>query len=119
MIGVALLLLSGGCSTPVSAEARECIAHWNDSGPRGIVAEEGYVLAELTAGENKAGQGECGFLFHAGEGEPWRVYGIIVEGGAALGTWSSQAGSAWGTDSPEGEIVATVHVRTDGGLDQG
>jgi hypothetical protein len=112
----AILLLLGGCSTHVSAN--ECIAHWNDGGPRDVVAAEGYATVDVTAGENKAGQWGCGFLFHSRSGEPWRIYVITVEDGAVIGDWSSAVGSSWGTDSPDGPIRVTVEVRPNGSLDR-
>jgi hypothetical protein len=112
----AFLLLLGACS-PHGAEAAECITLWNDGGPRGVVAAEGYAVADVTAGENKAGQWGRGFLFHSRPHEPWRFYGVIVEDGA-VGDWDSMAGSSWGTDSPEGAILVTVNVRSDGSLNE-
>ena len=79
------------------------------------MAAEDYAVAEITAGENKAGQWGCGVLFHSGRGKPWRVYVSIVDGGV-VGRWDSQGGSSWGTDSPEGPIDATGRVRSDGSL---
>jgi hypothetical protein len=108
----AVLLLVTACS-PVSAT--DCISHWNQDGPHRDVAAEGYVVAEITSGENKAGPWGCGVLFHSGRGEPWRIYGAIVDGGV-VGRWDSQSGSSWGTDSPEGPIDANVPVRSDGSL---
>jgi hypothetical protein len=90
---------------------------WNDGGPRSAVAAEGYALADISAGENKAGQWECGFLFHSRPREPWRIYGVIVDDDAAVGNWDSTVtASSCGTDSPEGPILATVGVRSDGSL---
>jgi hypothetical protein len=112
----AVLLLLGACSTH-EAEAAECITLWNDGGPRGVVAAEGHTVAEVTAGENKAGQWGSGFLFHSRPRELWRFYGVIVRDGA-VGNWGSMAGSSWGTNSPEGPIQITVAVRSDGSLDE-
>jgi hypothetical protein len=111
----AVLLLLGACSTHVSGEASECVTLWNDGGPRGSVATEGYTLADVIPNENKAGQRGCGLLFHSGHGEPWQLYGIIIENGA-IGNWTSVAGSSWGTDSPEGPIQVTVGVHSNGSL---
>jgi hypothetical protein len=114
----AVLLLLGACSTH-GAEADECISLWNHGGPRSAVAAEGYALADVSAGENKAGQWGCGFLFHSRPREPWRIYGVIVENGAVVGNWGSTVtGSSWGSDSPEGPTLVTVGVRSDGSLDE-
>ena len=114
----AVLLLLGACSTHDLEEAGECITFWNEGGPRGLVAAEGHADADVTAGENKAGQRGCGFFFHSGPRKPWRFYGVIVEDGAVVGNWDSMAGSSWGTDSPEGAILVTVRVRSDGSLNK-
>lgn len=114
----AVLLLLGACSTHDLAEAGECITLWNDGGPRSVVAAEGHAVADVRAGENKAGQWGCSFLFHSRPREPWRIYGVIVEEGAVVGNWDSAAGSSWGTDSPEGPILVTVGVRSDGSLER-
>jgi hypothetical protein len=108
----AVLLIVTACS-PVSST--DCISHWNKGGPHAEVATEGYAVAEITAGENKAGQWGCGVLLHSGRGEPWRFYGALVDGGV-VGQWDSQGGSSWQTDSPEGPIDASVRVRSDGSL---
>ena len=113
-IGAALLVL-GACASRVSAD--ECIAHWNDNGPRDVVAAEKYSVSDVTAGQNKAGQWGCGLLFHSGEEEPWRIYVIIVEAGSVAGNWDSMAGSSWGIDSPEGPIQVMTGVNSDGTLD--
>jgi hypothetical protein len=115
-IGVVLVLL-GSCSSHVSAEAGECINLWNDGGPHGIVATEGYTVADVTPGENKAGQWGCGFLFHSHPGDPWRFYGITMEDGG-FGNWDTVTGSSWGTDSPEASNVVTVGVRSEGSLNE-
>ena len=112
----AVLLLLGGCSSH-GVETGECIVLWNSGGPRSVVAAEGYTAADVTDGENKAGQLGCGFLFHSRPREPWRFYGVIVRDGAVVGNWDSTVtGSSWGTDSPEGPILVTVGVRSDGSL---
>jgi hypothetical protein len=113
LLGAAMLVLAA-CSS--QASAGECIAHWNDSGPRDVVATEKHSAADITAGRNKAGQWGCGLLFHSGEGEPWRIYTIIVAAGTVAGNWDSMAGSSWGIDSPEGPIQVTVGVTSDGTL---
>ncbi len=110
---IAVLVLVAGCSGPLSAA--DCVTHWNESGPHADVAAERFAIAEISAGDNKAGQWGCGLLFHTGPGKPWRDYVAIVEGGVA-GHWDSQGGSSWGNDSPEGPIQATVRVRADGTL---
>lgn len=107
------MLLQAACSASLSVD--DCIRHWNDGGPRGVVAEEGYALAEVYAGRNKAAQWGCGMVFHSDRGEPWRSFGAIVEE-SSVGVWDTQTGESWGTDSPEGADPTTVGVRTDGTL---
>jgi hypothetical protein len=113
----AVLVLSAGCSTGIPAEAQECIALWNQSGPRRAIAAETYAVADVIAGENKANQHECGFRFHSAPGEPWRIYGAIIEDRAMVGNWISVTGLRWGDDSPEGPVDVTVAVALDGSLD--
>jgi hypothetical protein len=113
----AVLALSGACASPIPAEAQACIALWNEGGPRGVIAAEGYTEADVNAGENKASQRECGFRFHSASGEPWRIYGAIIEDDAVVGDWVSVTGSQWGDDSPEGDVDVTVGVAPDGSLD--
>jgi hypothetical protein len=69
----AVLVISASCSSCIPAEAQECIELWNEGGPRRTIAAEAYAVADVTAGENKASQRECGFLFHSAGGEPWRI----------------------------------------------
>jgi hypothetical protein len=76
---------------------------------------KGFSVAEMTVGENKALQPECGLLFHTDPGNAWRIYWVVWNEDVR-GPWGSVGGSSWGTDSPEGEIETTVHVRPDGTL---
>jgi hypothetical protein len=109
-----VLLPLAGCSS-VSGQARDCIDEWNRDGPHAEVAAEGFSVAELTAGENKALQPGCGLLFHTDPGRPWRIYWVVWNEDVR-GPWGYVGGSSWGTDSPEGEVETTVQVRTDGTL---
>lgn len=93
------------------------MASWNEDGEHATVAAEGYLVADITVGENKAGQKECGALFRSAPRRPWRVYAGVVEEGTVL-RWDTQFGSSWTVDSPEGPIDATVRVRPDGTLAQ-
>jgi len=113
VIVFALLIAAVGCSSFFSAS--DCVASWNEDGPHATIAAEGYVVAEISVGENKAGQTGCGALFHSAPRRPWRVYGGVVEGRTVL-RWDTQAGSSWTVDSPEGPIDATARVRPDGTL---
>jgi hypothetical protein len=113
LIGLAVLVLLAGCSKPLPAT--DCISHWNESGPHADVAFDGFATAEVTAAENKAGQWQCGLLFHSDRGEPWRIYWTSLDEGT-LGLWGTVGGSSWGTDSPEGPIEAMVRVTLDGRL---
>jgi hypothetical protein len=108
-----LLVAAGGCSG--SFKPSDCVAAWNEDGPHAAIAAEGLAVAEITVGEDKAGQTGCGALFHSAPRQPWRFYGGVVEGGMVV-RWDTQAGSSWTVDSPEGPIDATVRVRPDGGL---
>jgi hypothetical protein len=111
----ALLIAAVGCSTPLTGSAADCVAWWNRYGDHATIATEGYAVAEVTAGENKAGQSGCGALFHSAPRRPWRVYGGVLQGDAVR-RWDTQAGSSWTVDSPEGPIDATLRVRPDGTL---
>lgn len=113
LILLALLSLAA-CSVPFG-RAGVCVDEWNRDGPRADVAAEGFSLAEVTAGENKALQPECGLLFHTQPGEPWRIYWVVWNEDVRS-PWGYVGGSSWVTDSPEGEIEATLQVRHDGTL---
>ena len=110
-----VLILLAGCSGSRSASAKGCADEWNRDGPHSEVAAERFSVAELTVGENKADQPECGLLFHTDPGNPWHIY-YVVWNEDVRGPWGSVGGSSWGTDSPEGEIETTVQVRPDGTL---
>lgn len=108
------LLPLAGCSLPLG-HAGDCVDEWNRDGPHADVAAEGFSVAELTAGGNKALQPECGLLFHTDPGQPWRIYWVVWNEDVRS-PWGYVSGSSWGTDSPEGEIESSLQVREDGTL---
>jgi hypothetical protein len=110
-----VLCLVVGCSADLSGSAKDCVDEWNRDGAHTAVAAEGFAVAELTVGENKALQPGCGLLFHTERGNLWRVYAVVWNEGVR-GPWDSLGGSSWGIDSPEGDVEATVKVRPDGTL---
>jgi hypothetical protein len=110
-----VLFLLAGCSGSLSASAKGCVDEWNRDGPHAEVAAERFSDAEVTVGENKANQPECGLLFHIDPRDPWRIYWVVWNEDVRS-PWGSVGGSSWGTDSPEGQIEASVQVRPDGTL---
>ena len=107
------LFAAVGCAS--SFKASDCVAAWNEDGPHAVIAAEGFTVAEIGVGEDKAGQTGCGAIFHSAPRRSWRFYGGVVEGGTVL-RWDTQAGSSWTVDSPEGPTDATVRVRPGGTL---
>lgn len=112
---LASLLFLAACGGDPSPET--CTDYWNDSGNRAnhaVVSEKSFRAAIVDGWHDKSGTTGCTVIVLEKEtGGSWTLYGGYLETLPQL--WDMVSGSAWGKDSPEGNLnEANADVLPDG-----
>ncbi len=105
-------LVASGCGSNFS-DAGLCAQMWNNDVPTDL--SERFTEAIVYPWTDKADDDGCGVMFVSGTGEPWVLFGGVVEDDR-VATWDRVAGDRWGEDSPEGGSTDPNVVVLPGGL---